>query len=168
MPFSSLVRTTFESGLCHFRAWFVPLSSLVCAIFEPGSCHFRAWSVPFSSLVRAIFKPALYPIRAWFVPFSSLVGAIFEPALYPFRAWFMPFARLRCSCLTSFAEGSEKGTRGEGNKEASLEATCKFMPISSLSGSGIHVGSNWLEQQTVEKTAAHCCSSVPPSAKSSM
>ena len=48
----------------------------------------------------------------------------------------MPFARLRCSRLTSFAEGSEKGTRGEGNKEASLEATCKFMPISSLSGSG--------------------------------
>ena len=47
-------------------------------------------------------------------------------------------------------------------KEASVEATSKFMPISSLSGSGI--GSNCLEQQTVVKTTAHCCSSIPPSA----
>ena len=75
----------------------------------------------------------------------------------------MPFssivhARLRCSRLISFAEGSEEGTRDEGNKEAALEATCKFMHISSFSGSG------WLEQQTLEKKTAHCCSSVPPSA----
>ena len=81
----------------------------------------------------------------------------------------MPFstivhARLRCSRLISFAEGSEEGTRDEGKKETALEATCKFMPISSFSDSVIHVGSNWLEQQTLEKTTAHCCSSVPQSA----
>ena len=44
-----------------------------------------------------------------------------------------------------------EGTRGEGNKAAALEATCTFIPIPSMSGSGIHVGSNWLEQQNVEK-----------------
>ena len=38
-----------------------------------------------------------------------------------------------------------EGTRGEGNKATALEATCKFMSISSLSGSGVHFGSNWLE-----------------------
>ena len=32
--------------------------------------------------------------------------------------------------------------RGEGNKAASLEAICKFMPISNLYGSG---NSRWLE-----------------------
>ena len=72
-----------------------------------------------------------------------------------------PYFRLR----RGFRGGGE--TRGKGNKEASLEATCKFMPISSLSGLEIRrVGSNWLELQTVEKTTAHmrCCSSVPPSA----
>ena len=66
--------------------------------------------------------------------------------------------------FSSFAEGSEQGTRGEGNKEAALEATSKLMAISSFSDSRMHIGPNWLEQQTVEKTTAHYCSSVPSSA----
>ena len=33
-------------------------------------------------------------------------------------------------------------TRGEGNKATALEATCKFMPISNLYGSG---NTRWLE-----------------------
>ena len=59
VPFSSLVRASFEPGLCHFRAWFVPFSSLVCTIFEPGSCHFSPCFLPFSSPLRAIFKHSL-------------------------------------------------------------------------------------------------------------
>ena len=38
-----------------------------------------------------------------------------------------------------------EGTHGEGNKATALAATCKFMSISSLSGSGVHFGSNWLK-----------------------
>ena len=52
-------------------------------------------------------------------------------------------ASLRCSQLISFpSRVQRKRTRGEGNKAAALDATCQFMPISSLSGSGIHVGTN--------------------------
>ena len=39
---SSLVYASFEPGLCHFRAWFVPFSTLLSTLFEPTSCHFRA------------------------------------------------------------------------------------------------------------------------------
>ena len=83
--------------------------------------------MPFSSLVRAIFEPGSRHFRVSFVSFSSIVHA-----------------RLRWNRLTSFAEGSEEGARGDGKKEVSFEATCKLMPISSPSGSEIHVGANWL------------------------
>ena len=120
-------------GSSHFAC---PASSLKLtnwkifrAGFEPGSCFFHAWFVPFSSLVFAIFEPSFCHLRAWFVPLSSPVCAIFEPASCHFRACFVPYpsivhASIRCSRLISFTEGSEEETCGEGNKEASLEATC--------------------------------------------
>ena len=42
-----------------------------------------------------------------------------------------------------------------------IGGSCKLVSISGLSGSGIHVGSNWLEQQNVKKTTVNCCSNVP-------
>ena len=66
--------------------------------------------------------------------FSSPVCVIFEPGSCHFRACFVSIssklhAKLRCSHLISFAEGSEEGKRGVGNKEASLEllvSSCLF------------------------------------------
>ena len=71
------------------------------------------------------------------MPFSSLVRAIFEPGLRHFRVCFVSFssiahARLRWNRLTSFAEGSEEGARGDGKEEVSFEATvssCLFQAL---------------------------------------
>ena len=97
----------------------MPFSSLVRANFETGSC--------------VIFEHGSRHFQACFL-------TLFEPASCHFRAQFEhSSSTLRCSRPISFAEGSEGP-----NKASALEATSQFTPISSFSGSEIHVGSNWL------------------------